>query len=308
MPVTRSSARGIRRWSLCVALLLIASACGKATTPLGSGGSPLSLPSLKLSVLHAVGGRLAYCDPDVYPVGRGSALQNARARFPTIRADRPIFGAILQHEGLSAGGKSTPKELITISDDYKQMQAIQLKPAGDGYAFDLQVLHSSDGTISHLTGTVSRVGDVTITHREAGQRPNCPICLAAGVLIATPRGNFHVQDIRVGMPVWTTDQRGHRIAGVVLDTGHMEAPLGHEVMRLALADGRRVVASPGHPTADGRTVGALKPGDRYDGTVVAHVTLIPYAGVTWDLLPSGPTGTYFANGVLLGSTLHHLRP
>ena len=32
--------------------------------------------------------------------------------------------------------------------------------------------------------------------------------------------------------------------------------------------------------------------------------LIPYAGgFTFDLLPSGPTGTYFANGVLLGSTL-----
>jgi hypothetical protein len=293
----------MRLWSLFVVLLLVAGACGKATTPPGSGGSPLSLPSLKLDVLHAVGGRLGYCDPDVYPVGRGTALQNARARFPTIKADRPIFGAILQHEGLSAGEKFTPKELIAVSDDYKQIQAIQLKPAPDGYAFDLQVLQSSDGSISHLTGMVSRVGDVTIARREAGQKSNCPICLAAGVLIATPRGNIQVPDIRVGMPVWTTDQRGRRIAGVVLETGHMQAPLGHEVVRLTLADGRKVVASPGHPTADGRTVGALNPGDRYDGTVVARATLTPYAGVTWDLLPSGPTGTYFANGVLLGSTL-----
>jgi hypothetical protein len=255
-------------------------------------------------VLQTVGGHLAYCDPDVYPVGRGNSLQNARARFPTIQADHQVFAAILQHESLSAGQEFTPTELIKISDDYKQMQAIELKPADSGYAFDLQILQTSDGTISHLTGTVSRAGDVTITHREPGLKPNCPICLTAGVLIATPNGTVPVQDLRVGMPVWTTNLRGHRITGVVLETGHTQAPLGHEVVRLSLADGRTVAVSPGHPTADGRRVGALKPGDRYDGTVVARATLIPYAGFTWDLLPSGPTGTYFANGVLLGSTMH----
>jgi hypothetical protein len=84
----------------------------------------------------------------------------------------------------------------------------------------------------------------------------------------------------------------------------MVAPAGHEVVRLALADGRVVVVSPGHPTADGRTVGRLRTGDRYDGSVVASATLLPYAGArTYDLLPSGPTGTYFADGILLGSTL-----
>jgi hypothetical protein len=72
---------------------------------------------------------------------------------------------------------------------------------------------------------------------------------------------------------------------------------------LSLADGRTVVASPGHPRADGRTIRDLQPGDRYDGSVVASTIVVPYAGATWDLLPSGPTGTYFANGVLLGSTL-----
>lgn len=305
MPVARSSATGIRHWSLFVALLLVASACGNDTPPPGSGGPPLSVPALKLNVLQAVGGHLAYCDPDIYPVGRADSLQNARARFPTVKADHAVFEAILHHEGFPARQKFTPKELIAISEDYKQMQAIELKPAGDAYAFDLQVLHSSDGTISRLTGTVSRAGDVTIAHREAGQKPNCPICLAAGVVIATPTGNVPVQDMHVGMAVYTTDRRGHRIAGVVLETGHMQEPLGHEVVRLTLADGRTVVASPGHPTADGRTVGVLNPGDRYDGTVVAHATPIPYTGSTWDLLPSGPTGTYFANRVLLGSTLRH---
>jgi hypothetical protein len=105
------------------------------------------------------------------------------------------------------------------------------------------------------------------------------------------------------MRVWTLDPRGRRVAGVVLAIGEMKAPIGHEVVRLTMADGRTVVASPGHPTADGRTVGDLGPGDRYDGSVVTSATLKPYVGATWDLLPSGATETYFANGVLLESTL-----
>ena len=36
---------------------------------------------------------------------------------------------------------------------------------------------------------------------------------------------------------------------------------------------------------------------------VVSADLVPYAGTTYDLLPSGPTGTYVADGVLLGSTL-----
>jgi len=62
--------------------------------------------------------------------------------------------------------------------------------------------------------------------------------------------------------------------------------------------------SAGHPTADGRKVGELKAGDRYDGAVVTSAALVAYTGgATFDVLPAGATGTYWANGVLLGSTL-----
>jgi hypothetical protein len=296
-----------RRWTIFLALLLLGAACARATTPTGSpnpSDSPLSLPALELAVLEAVGGDLVYCDPDQYPVAHGTPLENARGRLPTIQADRAAYDAILHHEGLSAGQKFTSDELIAINDDYKQMQAIKLAPAGLGYAFDLLVPQKgSDVRIWRLNGTASPAGVVTISHREVGQRPSCPVCLAAGVRIATPEGEIPVEDLRIGMAVWTTDLHGQRIAGVVLETGHMEAPLGHEVVRMSLADGRAVVASPGHPTADGRTIGELMPGDRYGGIVVTGVSIAPYAGSTWDLLPSGPTGTYFANGVLLVSTL-----
>lgn len=301
-------------WSrpVLLALMLTATACAQANAPAGSPtptDSPLSLADLKLTVLEAAGGRLAYCDPDEYPIPHGSPLQNAEARLAEIRADTPAFEAILRHENLSTEQRFTAEELIRISDDYKQMQAIELTPAGDGYRFSvLTPQGGSNVGATLLSGTVSRSGSVSIERREPEGWPNCPICLAAGIRIATPNGEIRVQDLRAGMQVWTSDLSGRRVAGVVLETGHMEAPAGHEVLRLALADGRAVTASPGHPTADGRALGDLEAGDSYDGSFVVTVTLIPYRGATWDLLPSGPSGTYFANGVPLGSTLSSVSP
>ena len=75
------------------------------------------------------------------------------------------------------------------------------------------------------------------------------------------------------------------------------------LIRVVLADGRSVVASPGHPSSDGRRIGALTPGDLLDGSRVVTIDVLPYSGDTWDLLPRSSTGTYWADGVLLGSTL-----
>jgi hypothetical protein len=247
---------------------------------------------------------LEYCDPDQYPIAHGTPLDAAKTRLPMIEADRAAFEAILQHQHLPPGPRFTDDQIIAINDLYKQMQAIQLTATDGAYSFDLLVPQAgSDVGNQRLIGTISRSGVVTIERRDPGQQINCPICLVSGVRIATPFGDVPVQDIRVGMTIWTTDREGRRIVGVVLKTGHMQAPLGHEVVRLELADGRSVVASPGHPTADGDTVGDLAAGDRFDGTTITAVALLAYSGTTYDLLPSGPTGTYFAGGVLLGSTL-----
>ena len=68
--------------------------------------------------------------------------------------------------------------------------------------------------------------------------------------------------------------------------------------------GLSALASPGHPLADGRTLGSLGAGDSVDGVHVVSADLVPYSeGYTYDVLPSGATGQYWANGILLGSTL-----
>ena len=128
-------------------------------------------------------------------------------------------------------------------------------------------------------------------------------CLAADDLIDTPAGPVVVARLRQGMIVWTMDAAGHRVAAPVVRVSHTPAPPGHQVLRLRLDDGRIVSASPRHPTADGRQLGALRPGDLLDGSRLASVEEVAYVGDTWDILPAGRTGTYWANSVLLGSTL-----
>ena len=293
-----------KRWpALTLFMLLLGSACGKQGLE-GPPPSPKSIPALQLAVLTAVGGRLDYCDPDQFPIPRGRPIDNAHERLPIIQADQPAYAAILDKEGLSTGQQFTDEELIAINEDYKQLQAIRLQADGDLYSFSVLVPKSGAASGNEtVSGTVSQSGLIVIKSRGPGQRLGCPICLAAGDRIATPLGEVPVQDLRPGMAVWTTDRSGDRIRAVVLQVGSMLAPLGHEVVRITLADGRMFVASPGHPTADGRTVGALRPGDLLDGSRVASAKLISYAGTTYDLLPSGPTGTYFVNGVLIASTL-----
>ena len=76
------------------------------------------------------------------------------------------------------------------------------------------------------------------------------------------------------------------------------------MVHLVLADGRELLVSPGHRTADGRPIGTLERGDSLDGSTITRWDLIPYVGEwTYDLLPAGATGRYWANGILLSSTL-----
>lgn len=110
-------------------------------------------------------------------------------------------------------------------------------------------------------------------------------------------------ELRPGHVVWTQDDGGRRVAAPILEVGSLEAPLGHEVLRVTLADGRAVTASPGHPLVDGRAVGSLAIGDLLDGSSVAGIVRLPYRGRTYDLLPAGTTRAYWADGILLGSTL-----
>lgn len=129
------------------------------------------------------------------------------------------------------------------------------------------------------------------------------ICLASDDRIATPTGPVPVSQLHPGMMVWTLDAVGKRVAAPVLRVSHIPTPPGYRMLHLRLSDGRVVDASAGHPTVTGQPIGELRVGDLLDGSRLAAVEQESYAGNTWDLLPAGPSGAYWANDVLLGSTL-----
>jgi hypothetical protein len=123
-------------------------------------------------------------------------------------------------------------------------------------------------------------------------------------MIDTPQGRIPVEDLRVGDPVWTINATGERIAATILRTSKVPIPVGQQVLRILLSDGRQLSASAGHPAADGRLLGDLREGDPLDGGRVILIERIANEGAsTYDILPSGNTGFYWANGILLGSTL-----
>lgn len=267
--------------------------------------SGLPVVELKYRVFADVG-RPWYCDPDYWPIARQNELDSAREHIAEMQADAETYAAILGHNGIAPGATLTDEQLLGVYRDWKQLRALDLQPLGDLYTFSIRVQTGSgdkqtEGVL--VDGRIDRSGTMTIVQRAPTGPPICPICLAASTRIDTPLGPVAVTDLRVGDLVWTFDERGERIGAPILETGSAEAPAGHEVVRLALADGRSVTASPGHPLADGRPLGSVAVGDPVDGSTVVAVERLPYQGRTYDLLPAGATGVYWADGVPVGSTL-----
>ena len=287
------------RLRLTVLIAAVAVACGSQHI---GGGAPLSQPEMKFRVMDSVG-QPAYCDPDYYPIARiGGEQANAIALYPQIRADAVTYSAIVAHEHLPSGELSDNQKLVAYRA-WKLLRAVVLSPAGgDQFGFHYTVATAT--AFEDVAGTVSTSGAVSTTSRQPGHRPMCPICLAASTLIETPSGTVRVTDVRVGMLVWTESAAGARVAEPVIETGSTAVPPEHLMVHLVLADGRELLASPGHRTADGRPLGALRAFDLLDGSAIVRWELVPYAGGrTYDLLPAGPTGRYWANGIELSSTL-----
>ncbi len=131
-----------------------------------------------------------------------------------------------------------------------------------------------------------------------------PICLSGETRIATPRGEKLVRDIIEGDIVLSVDNEGRVVSVPVRISAHTQAPFDHHVVDLILLDGRELIASPGHPLYDGRKLGSLNAGDTILGVSIISATLQKYTEqYTYDILPASDTGMYFANGILLRSTL-----
>jgi hypothetical protein len=321
----RSAARAstLRAATGGVLVLVLLAGCGTAAsatptsaptatpspTP-GTGPIPtpadhdLSVAELKYRLIGAFG-PLTYCDPDEYPIAHGDESEKATARFPDIQADVATFSAILDHLGLRGQETFGADQKLAIYREWKRLNAVVLTDAGSGrQAFDLVTeTDPGMGRGVETRGTIDARGGVVVETTTPATLFGCPICLARGTRIETPGGPVAVERVAVGDAVWTVDGNGHRVAGLVLRVGRAAVPASHQVVHLVLADGREVWVSPGHPLPDGRHAGDLAPGQLVGGSSVVSADLVAYqSGYTYDLLPSGDTGFYWADGILLAST------
>jgi Hint domain-containing protein len=294
-------------WLAGVLVLGIAGCGGGGTSgsPGPSPGPSLSAAEVRLSIVDQLGPRW-YCDPDEYPVARGTEQERAIERWPELQAENELMRAIAARLGIDVDGPVSDAGKLAVYRVWKVAVSIPLDPVDAAHwRFDYLAQPIAGATQGvHTTGTIDDHGTIEVDQRSLEGEPPCPICLSVGTMIDTPEGATPVERLRLGDAVWTLDGNGRRIAGTVIALGSTPVPAGHQVVRLVLDDGRTVTASPGHPLPDGRSVGELRLGDAVDGSRVVAVDLITDAGAdTYDLVASGPTGTYLAGGIPLASTL-----
>ena len=273
------------------------------TTPTSTTAGPYNQYQLEYLLLAKYPDYF-WCDPDFYPVAReGQEQANAIAQFPDIQANATEFTAILEHLALAVKSDYTDPEKLSIYREYKVLNdAITMTAAHGpgGYAFSLRTGQNQG---LHIEGAITPDGQITVTLQETSFN-TCPICLTRGTLIDTPAGQIPVEQLLPGMTVWTPDTDGQRIAAPIIKTSSTPVPTIFQVLKITLADGRTVTASPGHPTAELRPLSDYRAGDFLDGSRIITIQPVEYAdGATYDLLPGGATGFYWANGILLASTL-----
>lgn len=175
---------------------------------------------------------------------------------------------------------------------------------GDGRPVTLRIGDTASNGCTVTLTLVKINGNAAEFSKKVESDKPCPICLSEDARIDTPSGRMPVKDLREGMAVWTEDRAGNRRAAAILRTGKAAAPAAHEMARVVLNDGREIYASPGHQLADGRAIGGIARGDAVDNAIVVAAERIRYNGTaTYDILPSGDTGTYWANGIPVRSTL-----
>jgi hypothetical protein len=230
------------------------------------------------------------------PISRGKP-------FAEVVKDEETFQVILNHLGWAGVLNSSEEQKSRIAHEASKLDAVFLEPSNDGFHFwfdyaDPSEWHSAEGAIS-------RQGLITIARKGPPFQPYpCPICLVGNTLIDTPSGPIAVSELRVGMSVWTANALGKLYAARILKTARVSVSWGHPVVHIRLSDGRELWASPAHPTADGRALGSLRRGDIVDGAQVFSLEQLAYPDtMTYDILPAGNTGFYWANGILMGSTL-----
>lgn len=282
---------------------------GPSSTSTGGPRIAFAPQSLQYIVLDRFGPPVA-CDPDVYPVGRNDGERlSAEEWWSTLNPGSTLGRAIIDRLGWSYPPAPEQVDRVAAYREHKKLRTVQMTPVDSGRAYQFEFNGPlPGGTGSWDGGPATRfVGFIGLDGRidQVIERPTdatCPVCLEGETRVRTPDGDRPIRLLRSGDAVLSVDARGRTIE-VTIRTTVRRAVIG-PLVTFELADGRRLNVSAAHPLPDRRPVGVLAAGDILDGSaIVRRGTGEASGGVTYDILPDGPTGLYWANGILLASTI-----
>jgi len=153
-----------------------------------------------------------------------------------------------------------------------------------------------------VQGPLSGIACLTPTDGTCPRGCKQCVCANPDTPIATPTGARSISELRVGDLVYSVDK--NQIVPVPIAAVKMRPARSHIAPQILLDNGQVLQISARHPTADRRTFGDLREGDKLGELRVKAVELVTYEhAFTYDILPASDTGFYFAGGALIGSTL-----
>ncbi len=157
---------------------------------------------------------------------------------------------------------------------------------------------TTGGATTTTGGATTTTGGATTT---TGGATTTTTCLPFDVEIKTLTAQKRVSDIKVGDIVLSDGGKPAHVIRI----NKVAVGKTHKIVKVRFTDGTVLRGSLRHPTADGRMFGDLKVGDNVDGKIISELKLLPYTnhGYTYDILTDSRNGNYYADGVLIGSTL-----
>ena len=153
-----------------------------------------------------------------------------------------------------------------------------------------------------IQGPLSGTGCLTPADGTCPRGCKQCVCANPDTPIATPDGSRAISELNVGDLVYSVDH--DRVVAVPIIAVKRRRAQSHIVPQIMLENGQVLQISARHPTADGRTFGNLRAGDKLGELRIKAVELVTYEQpFTFDILPASDTGFYYAGGALIGSTL-----
>ncbi|HVL90118.1 MAG TPA: Hint domain-containing protein [Actinomycetota bacterium] len=278
-------------------------------TPTPTLGEPVPFApaSLQFIVLDRFGPPVA-CDPDTYPVGRADGERHAADQWwSELNVGSTHGRAIIDRLGWAFPPSAAEVDRVAAYREYKKLRTVQMTLVDRAYQFEINAAPPG-GSGSWDGGPATRyVGFILPDGRIESviEHPidvNCPVCLDGETRIRVPGGERPVRLLRQGDPVLSVGRGGETIVTTV--RRWVRRPAHGPLLAFELADRRRLRMAGAHPLPDGRPAGMLAPGDELGGSrILRRDAVEPSGGATYDILPDGPTGHYWANGILVASTI-----